>query len=107
MTPQRYRVVIVPHASAELVRIFEYIERDSPQNAQSVIAELFGAIDSLDGLPYRCEVHRSNKNPERIVRSMVVRPFIIYYRVIERDHVVEVQTVRHGARRQPRRFKWK
>ena len=104
MTLKRYRVITRPRASADLFETFEYIERDSPQNAAVVIARILDAIDSLDGLPYRCKVHRSNKNPDRVVRSFVVRPFLVYYRVIERDLVVEVLTVRHGARRQPRRF---
>jgi plasmid stabilization system protein ParE len=36
---------------------------------------------------------------------MPVPPFVIYYRVLEAERIVEVLTVRHGARRQPRRFK--
>jgi plasmid stabilization system protein ParE len=36
---------------------------------------------------------------------MPVPPFIIYHRVLESERIVEVLTVRHGARRQPRRFK--
>jgi plasmid stabilization system protein ParE len=34
-----------------------------------------------------------------------VPPFIIYYRITEKPATVRVLTVRHGARRQPRRFK--
>jgi plasmid stabilization system protein ParE len=61
--------------------------------------------DSLDRLPHRCKVHRSNRNSTRVIRSLPVPPFIVYYRIIEADRVVEVITVRHGARRQPRSFK--
>jgi len=36
---------------------------------------------------------------------MPVPPFIIYYHIIDQRRAVEVMTIRHGARRQPRRFK--
>jgi plasmid stabilization system protein ParE len=103
--PARYRVHVMPEASADLRRAFEYIEQDSPQNAASVLSELFAAIDSLELLPHRYKVHRTNRNADRVVRSMPVLPCIIYYRVLESERIIEVLTVRHGARRQPRRFK--
>jgi toxin ParE1/3/4 len=103
--PERYRVVIMPEASAEMTRAFEYIERDSPQNAAGVVESIFAAIDSLEHLPHRCKVHRSNRNPARVIRSLPVPPFIVYYRIAEADRVVGVITVRHGARRQPRSFR--
>lgn len=99
-----YRVVIMPRASKDLATICAYIEQDSPQNAASVAQELLDAIDSLGLLPHRYKVHRSNRDPSRVVRSMPVPPFVIYYQVLEQQQAVEVITVRHGSRRQPRRF---
>jgi len=63
------------------------------------------SIDSLDQFPQRCKIHLSSKIADRVVRSMSEPPFIIYYRVIEVDYIVEVMTIRHGARKQPRQFK--
>jgi plasmid stabilization system protein ParE len=60
--PARYGVHVMPEASADLARAFEYIGQDSPQNAASVLNELFAAIDSLELLPHRHKVHRSNRN---------------------------------------------
>ncbi len=104
---ERYSVKVMPEASTDLTGIFDYIEPESPQNAPSVIETLFTAVDSLDHLPHRYKVHRSNRNPDRVVRSMVVAPFIVYYRIFESQRIVEILTIRHGARRQPRRFKWR
>ena len=81
-----------------------YIEKDSPQNASSVARRLIEGIDSLQYLPYRFKVYRMNRNPERVVRSTPIRPYILYYRVIESEKVVIILTVRHGAQRQPRTF---
>jgi plasmid stabilization system protein ParE len=104
---ERYRVEVMAEAATDLTRIFDYIEKDSPQNAASVLTSIFDAVDSLDHFPHRCKIHLSRRDPTRIIRSMVVAPFIIYYRIREKEKVVEVLTIRHGARRQPRKFKWR
>jgi plasmid stabilization system protein ParE len=71
-----------------------------------LVAEgLIDAIDSLSQFPHRYKVHRSARDANRIVRSMPVPPFILYYRILEQDRMVQVLTVRHGAQRQPRQFK--
>ena len=75
---ERYRVEVLAEASADLTRIFDYIERDSPQNAASVLTSIFDAIDSLDHFPHRCKIHLSRRDPSRVIRSMVVAPFIIF-----------------------------
>jgi plasmid stabilization system protein ParE len=36
---------------------------------------------------------------------MPVSPFIVYYRVDDKRGAVRILTVRHGARRQPQRWK--
>jgi plasmid stabilization system protein ParE len=102
--PDHYHVVIQPRASRDIISICIYIEQDSPQNAAQVAGEIIAAIDSLEFLPYRHKVNVSNRDPARVVRSMSVPPFIVYYRVVERNKAVEVITVRRGTRRQPRRF---
>ncbi|MDB5320169.1 MAG: Addiction module toxin RelE [Phycisphaerales bacterium] len=102
--PRRYDVRITKTASSELVEIHQFIERDSPQNASEMIGRLFESIEALDILPYRYKVHQSSKYPEGIIRSMPVPPYVVYYRVLEEAHVVRILTVRHGARRKPRRF---
>ena len=67
--------------------------------------QLVAAINSLEQLPYRYKVHRSYKDPKRVVRSMPVPPFVLYYRVNDAHRPVEVLTIRHGRQRQPRRFR--
>jgi len=102
---KHYRIIIMPEASSDLISIFEFVESASPQNARELAKRLFDAIDSLEWFPHRNRVHRSAKRPSRIVHSMTVAPHIVYYRIHETDAIVEVLTVRHGARKQPHRFK--
>ena len=102
--PRHYRVTTMPQASSDLENIFEYILQDSPQNAASVLESLLGAIASLSQFPHRYKVHRSARNPGRIIRSMPVPPYVVYYRLIESEQNVQVLTIRHGARRPPRQL---
>lgn len=100
----RYRAVIVPQAISEIEDICSYIERESPQNAGMVAEKLIAAIDSLKVLPRRFRVHQHRLDKTKSVHAMPVWPFIIYYRVDDATRVVRILTVRHGARRQPKRF---
>jgi plasmid stabilization system protein ParE len=100
-----YRVILMPEAFDDVNRIVTYVQDDSPQNAAHLIDLLSAATASLASLPFRFTVRHSRKDPALTVRAMPVPPFILYYRIDERTHTVRVITIRHGAQRQPRRFK--
>ena len=99
--PDAYSVRITPRALADLERAFEWIGKDSPQNAASMITRLLDAIDGLNILPHRFDVPRTGRVRGRQVRSMPVRPYLVRYRIDEARKVVFVLRVRHGARRDP------
>jgi plasmid stabilization system protein ParE len=103
--PLAYHILIPPKALRDLVDICSYVERQSPQNAASVARQLLDSIDSLAFLPRRYEVHENRRDPALTVHSMSVPPFIVYYRVDDDQQAVRVLAIRHGARRQPRRFR--
>ena len=103
--PDRYRIRTMPRASKDIVGICSHIKMQSPQNAANVAQVLLDAIDSLERFPHRYKVHEHRKEPAKTVRSMPVPPFIVYYRVVEHLGMIEVLTVLHGHRKQPRRFK--
>jgi addiction module RelE/StbE family toxin len=96
-----YRIRITPRALADLEGIFEYINRDSPQNAAKMIRTLLDAIDALDILPRRFDVPRTGSVRGRQIRSMPVRPYLVRYRIDERERIVRILRVRHGARQKP------
>ena|SRR5687767_11453586 len=103
--PDLYRVIILPRALKDLQELFGFIEQQSLQSAAGVAARIIAAIDSLELLPHRHKVHASSRDPSRVVRSMQVAPFILYYRTDDKRRLVRILTIRHGARRQPKRFK--
>jgi toxin ParE1/3/4 len=101
MAEQDYRVRLTPQALADLEEIHTYISRDSPQNAESVIARILDSIDLLEIFPHRTVVERQTPRLKYPVRSLPVKPYVIYFRVIEEERIVVIRHIRHGARQQP------
>ena len=101
---ERFRVIISDEALADLEGIASYIRQQSPQNAAAVAERLLNAIDSLDFMPNRFRQAGRSRRRETNIHAMVVRPFIVYYRIDLQPPVVHILTIRHGARRQPRRL---
>jgi toxin ParE1/3/4 len=98
--PDTYRVNLTMKAATDLEEIFEYIEKDSPQNATRLIRRLLNAIEGLQILPHR---HRPVKGAAVLgeqVRSMVVHPYLVRYNTDDRREVVTILSVRHGGRRE-------
>ena len=98
---ETYRIRITPRALADLEGIFDYITRDSPQNARKMIRTLLDAIDGLSILPGRFNVPRSGSVRGRQIRSMPVRPYLVRYRIDEAQKIVRILRIRHGARKKP------
>ena len=100
-----YRVILLAEAFEDIDRIIDYTVPSSPQNAVVITDDILGAAQSLSFFPYRFRVHQRRKDAAKTVRAMPHQPFMIYYHVLESHHTVTVLTIRHGARRQPKRFK--
>jgi plasmid stabilization system protein ParE len=99
-----YRVIIRPSALNDLKDISSYIELHSPQNAPAVIAAILKAAESLAFMPNRTKRVGKSRSRGTPVHVLLEHPYLIYYAMEARTHSVIVFTVRHGARRQPRRF---
>jgi plasmid stabilization system protein ParE len=102
--PPTYRVILSPEAAADLEAIHAYISQDSPDNAAKMVGRILDGIAKLEVFPRHTVVERQSKKIKHPVRSLPVRPYIVYFRVLEEQKAVIILTVRHGARRRPRRF---
>ena len=98
-----YRVVVTSRAASDLHAIYDYIRADSPQNASSVVERILESAERLSKFPHRYPVIIASRRPPRETRLMPVRPFLVYYRVVEEDCVVLVLRVEHGSRDRPAR----
>ena len=84
----RYRVRLTSQALSDLEEIHASIARDSPQNAASMLERILDSIDLLEVFPHRTVVERQASPLQFPVRSLPVKPYVIYFRVIEHEHIV-------------------
>jgi plasmid stabilization system protein ParE len=104
MMRDTHRVILTEGARNDLKGIAFFIRQRSPQNAASVAEAILKAIDSLAIMPDRFKQIGISRKRGSPIHAMVVRPFILYYRIDNSPETVHVLYVVHGARRQPRRF---
>lgn len=91
-------------AASDLEKIYSYVSLDSPQNAIELIERILNAVESLAFMPSRFRMVGSSRGKAFHVHAMVVKPFVVYYRIETGARVVFILTIQHGRRRQPRRF---
>ena len=101
---RNFGIIVQAGALADIQYIHDYIGLQSPKNADGFIAKLIRAINSLQDFPTRYVVCSGNRRSNRAVRRMPVSPDLIYYRVRSNAKTVDIITIQHEARQQPRRF---
>ncbi len=84
-------------ARRRLQEIHEYVSRDKPGAAQSLVLRIVAAVENLRNYPH---LGRAGTNPS--TRELVIgrTPYIVVYRL--RADIVRIVTVWHGAQRQVR-----
>jgi plasmid stabilization system protein ParE len=102
--PEPYRIIMSPEAAADFESVHAYITQDSPAAAARMVERILAAIDTLTSFPHRTLAAHVSSRLRYPVRSLSVRPYVVYFRTLEDEHVVRILTVRHGARRRPRRL---
>jgi toxin ParE1/3/4 len=98
--PDIYRISFTMKAADDLEEVFEYVQKDSPQNALKLIRRLLDGIDSLQILPHRHKLAEGADALGEPIRSMPMRPHLIRYHVDDSTRIVTILSVRHGARGQ-------
>ena len=101
---ETHRVILTDDALGDLEVIAHYIRQHSPQNATTVAQTILDAIDSIALMPARSRRVGKSRRRGSPIHAMVVRPFIIYFRIDDDPAAVYILNIRHGRRRQPRRF---
>ena len=102
--PPVFHLILSPEATANLQEIHEHIRISSPQNAARMVDRILNVIEKLGDFPHRNVVEYQSKKLKHPVRSIVVKPYLIFFRVIESQQVVRILSVRHAARRRPAQF---
>jgi len=92
-----YRLVYTQKALNDLAEIVGHIAEDDAETASRFGGSLLDHIDLLARFPRIGGVIK--KRPR--VRKLVHSPILVYYRVHEDTHVIEILHLRHGARKPP------
>ncbi|MBI5383172.1 MAG: type II toxin-antitoxin system RelE/ParE family toxin [Verrucomicrobia bacterium] len=92
-----FKVILSPQAIERLEEIVRYIARDNPSAAERFGMRLIDQAQLLGDFPEVGSPYR--KRPG--VRRLLCKPYFIYYRVKEREQVVEVLDYWHSARQEP------
>ncbi len=99
---EQYEVGLSDAAKKDLESISSYIlnELEAPQAAEEVLTDLENAVASLCFLPERVALAREAAWKKRGVHAMVVRKYLLYFRIDEENRQVNVIRVIYGKRDQ-------
>ena len=100
----RFRIIILPEAQGDLARIYAHISADSPDNATGMIERILDSIDLLKIFPQRHSIEPQARGIPNARRTLPVWPYVVFFRVIDAEYRVLILTIRHGARRRPKRL---
>lgn len=94
----KYEVRLLNRALQDLDDIYGYIARTlaEPGTATELIDTLESEILSLEYLPYRCPERRSGTYAKDGYRQLMVKNYIVIYRVNEAEKQVIIVTVRYA-----------
>ena len=84
-----------PDALRDLEDIYEYIAADSPEHGGKFIDLIESKCEALAQSPFMGRLRPELRDD---VRSFPVQRYLIFYRVLNEDDVVEIVHVFHGAR---------
>lgn len=101
MTETRsYRIVLRLMAETDLDNIMDYFAIDNPDRAVSFGLELRATISLLSQNP---KLGRSGRpGLPSFLRELVVHPnYIVFYRVLSKERIVEILRVKHAAQQMP------
>ncbi len=93
-----YQIIITAKTERDLENIRDFIIRDNPNTTDDFCAELVREAQSLRTFPHRLGPFGKRSN----IRKMPYRAYLIFYKIDEENHTVEILRFWHSARNQHR-----
>lgn len=90
----RHNVIFMDLAVNDYDDISDYLSRFYPRTIEKFLNELEKYIAVLKENPYAFEKYK----PKPQYRRMVVMEYLVFYKVIDKTHTVEIHRILHGAR---------
>ncbi|HEX5270809.1 MAG TPA: type II toxin-antitoxin system RelE/ParE family toxin [Gemmataceae bacterium] len=95
-----YQVVWTELALADLEAIIRRVAKDKPNAAEKLRLGLLGSVHVLGQFPFIGPVYERDRSGR--TREILHGRYRIFYRVKEAESRVEVLTIWHGGRQEPR-----
>jgi toxin ParE1/3/4 len=97
-----YLVEMTARAERDFVDLYEALAAGQSGAAQRWYNGLRDAILGLEELPHRCPIVRKRGRVRQLLYGHRPHVYLVLYRALEKNNLVQVLHIRHGARR---RFK--
>jgi addiction module RelE/StbE family toxin len=94
-----YDIRYLKTAECDLYNIFDYIARDNPPAADTLLEQIDHSISLLASNPYMGVVPRDARLKDKGYRMLVVGKYLVFYVVKEDANIVQVRRIIHGARK--------
>ena len=94
--PAKYKLRYLPVAQDDLISIFDYIAKDSPERAMAFVEKLDKRIGILEQQPNLGRIPRHSKLKQFGYRVLIIESYLIFY--VIRNKVIEIHRVVHGSR---------
>jgi len=92
-----YRILFTQRALNDLAEIVGHIAEDDGEAASRFGSALLDHVDLLSQFPRMGGPIRKRSR----VRKLQHSPILVYYRIQEHKHIIEVLHFRHGSRKSP------
>ena len=83
MVIKKYKVKLDDEARIQLKRIYEYIRKDSLQNAQKVKSEIIKTAKSLSINPERFPLDKNKNDNDGSYRAFIKYKYRVAYRILD------------------------
>ena len=95
-----YQLEFLPIARQDMTDIARYIslELGNPAAADKLANEMIIAAEKLTGFPYMNQIHLSARPLKREYRKLVVKKYVIFYWIDEREKLVTIARVIYARR---------
>ena len=99
-----YQIIVTPDAEADLSELRDYIANvlRSPETARSYLHHLRKEIGSLSEMPARIKAVDEEPWHSRGIRKLIVKNFLVYFRIVEEEKTVYILNVIYARRDQLR-----
>ena len=87
------KIVYLPEAKDDINEIRKYLSKFYPSTPKTFFALLKKRISNLKQNPFICQPYE--KRPS--YRRLVVNDYLVFYKVDESRHVVQIHRILHGS----------